>query len=139
MLRKLSKDSILLIEFLVHIEVDRASKSKIVPLQKILTGVTPDDIAAYILEEQKGMSRSFIESLFLESLQNKLDSTRTLEGCLPFYLIESKYPHIFTGDRITRSWKRAQISDVGLIEKFQNDDVNVTINTIYQYLKEQLK
>ena len=136
LLRKLSKDSILLMEFLVHIEVDRASKSKIVPLQKILTGVTPDAIAAYILEERKGMSRSFIESLFLESLQNKLDSTRTLEGCLPFYLIESKYPHIFSGDRINRSWKRAQISDVGLIEKFQNDEVNRLTNDLEEKIDE---
>jgi len=124
LLRKLHRDRMHFIEFLVHIEIEKSAKSKLAPVQKMIDGVTSEDILAYIVSGKKVMSRMFLESLFLESLQNKLDSTRTIEDCLSYYLIEANYPNFFTGDRIKRSWKRVQITEAGLIEKFQNDDLN---------------
>ena len=138
-LRKISKDRVIFLEFLIHLEIEKSSKSKIVLLKKVLEGVFVEDLLALIFVAKKEINRNFIEILFIESLQNKLDLTRTLEGCLPFYLLDGIYPNIFGGDRIKRSWKRVQLAENGLVEKFRSDDVNRLSNDLEQLTGEFLE
>lgn len=138
-LRKTFKDRVLFLEFLIHLEIQKSSKGKLDPLRKVLEGVTAEDILALRFSSKVEINRSFIEILFMDSFQNKLDLTRTLEGCLPFYLIDGIYPDIFGGDRIKRSWKRVQLIENGLIEKFRSDEVNRISNELEQIKSEFLE
>ena len=138
-LRKTFKDRVLFLEFLIHLEIQKSSKAKLELLKKVLEEVNAEDILALKFSTKREINRTFIEVLFIESLQNKLDLTRTLEGCLPFYLLDGIYPNIFGGDRIKRSWKRVQLVEDGLVEKFRSDEINRLSNDLEQIKSEFLE
>ena len=122
-IKKIEKRAVDLLTFLAILRVQKSSKNQLTFLMPRLEAMPIEDLLGVAINKPDLVTRDFLEILFRDSLQKKLISITNIEGCLPYFTLESLHPGLIGNDAISRAWKRSNHRTSGLILNFRSDEI----------------